>query len=277
MKEITFGEFMSLLKDHHPAVHCEAYRNYYDWYGYEDCPAKYYLTDGCAVLYDVAESYREPGKHILWCRIHEISDECDFAEACRKFKEISDAEIEKYPKHSRDIQLFHHGVLSEKLNEFYGFRKFTRMGEAFEPDPHVCELTRDNLEEIKAMCDPAVLETDTWFGKCEAETFFEWDFEWYEEKEGTHLLGYRDENGKLLGIASWSAEDELNLGFLLDLFVSPDGRKRGIGKALVRTAIAKIPDRLWLYQAARDNAPSMGLAESLGFSFEGSALFVYSD
>lgn len=277
MKEITFDEFMTLLKNHHPAVHCDVCRNYPNWYGDEDCTAKFYLTDGCAVLYDAYESYTEPEKYTIHCNIHEISDDCDFAEACRKFKEMSDTAIEGYAKHSRDIKLIHCGALSDRLNEFFGFRKFVRMGEAFEPDPHVCELTRENIDEIKAMCDPAVLENDTWFGKCEAETFFEWDFDWYEEKEGTHLLGYRDESGKLLGITSWSAEDELNLGFLHDLFVSPDGRKRGIGKALVRTAIAKIPDRMWLYQAARDNAPSIGLAKSLGFTFEGAALFVFSD
>jgi len=149
------------------------------------------------------------------------------------------------------------------------------MGEAFAPDPHICELTRDDLDEIRAMCNPAVLENDTWFGKCEAETFFDWNFDFYE-KRGLRLLGYR-ENGKLLGIASWSAEDELNLGFLADLFVSPDGRGRGIGKALVRTAISRLPDRVWVYQAARDNAPSVGLAKSLDFTFEGAALFVYSD
>lgn len=275
MKEITFGEFMSLLKDHYPALHCEVYRNYYDWYDREDSPAKYYLTDGCAVLYDLTESFRDPEKLLIWCRIHEVSGDCDFAEACRTFKEISDADIGKYPKHSRDIQLFHHGALSDKLNEFYGFRKFTRMGEAFGPDPHIRELTRDDLDEIRAMCDPAVLENDTWFGKCEAETFFDWDFDFYE-KRGFRLLGYH-ENGNLLGIASWSAEDELNLGFLADLFVSPDGRGHGIGKSLVRTAISRLPDRVWVYQAARDNAPSVGLAKSLGFTFEGAALFVYSD
>lgn len=276
MKEITLEELMILLKDHHPAVHCEVCRNYREWYADKDRTAKFYFTDGCAVLYDAHEHYADPEKYRVYCHIHEVSDDCNFAEACRKFKEMSDAAIEGYAKHSRDIDLFHCGALSDKLNEFFGFRKFTRMGEAFEPHPHVCELTRENIHEIKALCAPAVLENDTWFGKCEAETFHDWDFDWYE-KEGTHLLGYRDENGKLLGIASWQAVEELNLGFLLDLFVSPSGRGKGIGKALVRTAMSNLPDREWLYQAARDNAPSIGLAKSLGFTFAGAALFVLSD
>ena len=273
MREISRDELMTLLKNYHPALHCELYRNYLDWYGGEEpLDAKFYFSDGCAVVYSTSE-YN--GKYNIWCYIHEVSENCDFAEVCRKCKELSDADCAAHENYSRDLVLIHCGALSEKLDQFFGFRKFVRVGEAFPPDPHVSELTRDDAAEINALCDPAALESDTWFGKREAEDFFEYNFDWYE-KEGVHLLGYR-ENGRLLGIASWSAEDELNLGWLHDIFVSPEGRGRGIGKALVRAAISKVPDRPWLYQAARDNAPSIALAKSLGFTLDGANLFVFCD
>ncbi len=273
MKEITYDELTAALREYHPALHCELYDNYRHWYtGEEPLDAKFYLMNGCAVVYSAYE-YNE--KYYIYVYIHEVSDDCDFAEACRICKEMSDADCAAHENHTRDMILVHRGALSDRLNQFQGFRKFVRMGKAFEPDPHVTELTRENFDEMKAMCDPAVLENDTWFGKREAESFFGWDFDWCES-QGIRLLGYR-ENGKLLGIASWSAEDDLNLGWLHDLFVSPAGRGRGIGKALVRTAVGKIPDRLWLYQAARDNVPSIRTAESVGFMFDGANLFVYSD
>ena len=273
MKKITRDELMTALVQYHPALHCELYRNYRRWY-YDDEPldAEFYFSDGCAI---VCSAYEYNGKYNVYCYIHEVSDDCDFAEACRKCKEMSDADCAAHTPYTRTMFLIHRGELSEKLNGFQGFRKFVRMGENFAPDPHITGLTREHADEMKALCNPAVLENDTRFGKREAESFFEWDFDWYE-KEGVHLLGYR-ENGTLLGIASWSAENELNLGWLLDIFVSPDARGRGIGKALVRAAIANLPDRMWLYQAARDNERSVGLARSLGFTLDGANLFVFSD
>lgn len=276
MKEITLHELINLLKNHHPAVHCEGRRNYSYWYADENTTVKCFLTNGCAVLYDAHTHYADPEKYRVYCHIHEVSDKCDPMEVCRKFKEMSDNAIKEYTKYSRDIELFHCGPLSDQLNEFYGFYKFTRMGEAFPSDPHISQLTRDNIDEIQAICDPAVLESDFSFGKCEAETFCNWDFDWHE-KEGTQLLGYRDENGTLVGITSWVAVDELNLGFLLDLFVAPSGRRQGIGKALVREAISNLPNREWLYQAVCDNVPSIRLANTLGFTLAGSNLFVLSD
>ncbi len=274
MKKITRDEFMQALRDYHPALHCELYANYRHWYfGEEVLDAEFYSSGGCAVVYS---AYEYDGKFYMYGYVHEVSDDCDFAEACRKIKERSDADAAAHENSTRSIVLIHHGELSEKLNEFHGFRKFVRMGEAFEADPHVSGLTREHFDEMKALCDPAVLENDTWFGKREADSFSGWDFDWCES-EGIRLLGYRDDTGKLLGIASWSADDELNIAWLHDLFVSPDGRGRGIGKALVRTAVGKVPDRVWNYQAARDNVPSIRTAESCGFAYEGANLFVYSD
>ena len=43
---------------------------------------------------------------------------------------------------------------------------------------------------------------------------------------------------------------------------------------LVEAALAKYPDKKWHYQAARDNAPSIALAKSLGFTLEGAGLFI---
>ncbi len=274
MKKITRDEFMQALREFHPALHVEQYANYRHWYfGDDPIAAEWYSADGCVIDYSGYE-YNE--KYTVYCYIHEVSDNCDFAEACRKCKDYADTDCAKHENPSLTIVLLHRGELSDKLNAFHGFRKFVRMGEAFSPDPHVVPLTRENFDEIKVMCNPSVLESDTWFGKMEAESFFGWDFDWCE-KEGIRLLGYRDETGALLGLASWSAEDDLNLGWLHDIFVSPAGRGKGIGKALVRTAISHVPDRLWLYQAARDNAPSIALAKSCGFTLDGANLFVYAD
>ena len=274
MKKITRNEFMQALRNYHPNLHCELYTNYRYWYfGEEALDAEFFSAEGCVIVYS---AYEYEGKYPANCYIHEVSDGCDFAGACRKCKTYADEDCAKHENASLTIVLVHQGELSDRLNEFQGFRKFARMGEAFEPDPHVCELTRDNADEIKAMCDPAVLENDTRFGKMEADSFFNWNFDW-GDSEGIRFLGYRDEAGKLLGIATWSAEAELNIGWLHDIFVSPEGRGRGIGKALVRTAVGKLPDRLWNYQAARDNVPSIRTAKSCGFTFEGAALFVYSD
>lgn len=272
MEKITRDEFMQALRDYHPALHCELYSNYRAWYfGEEVLAAEFFSACGCAIVYS---AYEYEGKYHANCYIHEVSDDCDFAEACRQCKDYADADCAKHENVTLTIVLIHHGELSDKLDEFRGFRKFARMGEAFEPDPHVCELTRENADEIKELCDPAILQNDTWFGKAEAESFWKWDFEW-GDSEGIRMLGWRDETGKLLGIASWSSEDELNIAWLHDIFVSPEGRGRGIGKALVRTAVGKVPDRLWNYQAAQDNAPSIALAKSCGFTLDGANLFVY--
>ena len=272
MKKITRDEFMQALRDYHPTLHCELYSNYRHWY-YGDAvlDAEFFSADGCVIVYS---AYEFEEKYPADCYIHEVCDNCDFASACRKCKDYADADCAKHENATLTIALIHHGELSDELDKFHGFRKFVRMGEAFEPDPHVCELTRENADEIKAVCDPAVLENDTWFGKREAESFFGWNFDW-GDSEGIRFLGYRDDAGKLLGIATWSAEDELNIAWLHDIFVSPEGRGRGIGKALVRTAISHVPDRLWNYQAARDNAPSIALAKSCGFAFDGANLYVY--
>jgi len=274
MKKITRDEFMQALREHHPALHAELYANYRHWYyGEEVLDAEFFSACGCVIVYS---AYEYDGKYPAYCYIHEVSDDCDFAEACRKCKTYADEDCAKHENAELTIVLIHHGELSDKLNEFRGFRKFVRMGEAFDPDPHVVPLTRENAEEIKKICDPALLESDTWFGKMEAESFFGWNFGW-GDAEGIRFLGWRDESGQLLGIASWSAEDDLNIGWLHDIFVSPAGRGRGIGKALVRTAISHVPDRLWNYQAARDNAPSIALAKSCGFTLGGANLFVYAD
>ena len=274
MEKITRDDFMNALKTYHPALHCELYQNYRNWYyGEEPLDAEFYRTNGCAVVYS---AYEYNGKYHITCNIHEVSDDCDFAEACRKCKEMSDADCAAHENHTCDILLLHCGELSEELNKFQGFRKFVRMGEAFVHDPHVAPLTRENADEIKEICDPAVLETDTWYGKMEADSFYNWNFDW-GDSEGIRFLGYRDDSGNLLGIASWSEEPDRNLGWLHDIFVTSAGRGRGIGKALVRTAVGKAPSRLWLYQAARDNVPSISLAKSCGFTFEGANLYVFSD
>ena len=278
MKKIPRNEFLQALRDYHPALHLEYYANYRHWYfGDDPLDAEFFAVGGCVVVYRGAE-YN--GEYSVFCYIHEVSDNCDFDEACRVCRDYAAADCARYETTSRTIVLVHCGEPDEDLNKFQGFRKFVRYPQAdeppFESDPHIVPLTREHFDEMKKICDPAVLESDTWFGKMEAESFFDWEFDWCE-KEGIRLLGYRDDTGHLLGIASWSAEDEVNLGWLHDIFVTPAGRGHGIGRALVRAALSRVPGRPWLYQAARDNVPSIALAKSCGFTLDGANLFVYAD
>lgn len=91
--------------------------------------------------------------------------------------------------------------------------------------------------------------------------------------QGDRFLGCRV-NGILAGTAMWSYVDELDLAFLKEIFVSPAFCKMGVGKALVLAAIKNLSGNDWVYQAVRDNLPSIALAKSCGFKFAGAALWL---
>ncbi len=274
---ISFEEVMTLFRNYHPAVHAEQYKFYGCCFSPDDPDIRCYLTDGCVVIEAAVDFGNEwDGRFSLWYYIHEVEDGCDSAAVARECYERFEAERPKHEVFMGTILLIHVGELSEKMNAYQGFRKFVRSNDAqFEPDTHVVTLTSADLSEVNALCDPAVLENDTWFGKREAEGFVNWEFDARQE-DGQSLLGYRTADGRLLGVASWSFIDALNLGFLHDLFVAPDSRGQGIGKALVKTALSNLPENVWLYQSARDNEASIALAKSLGFTFEGAELYVHN-
>ena len=271
MKEITLNELLALLETHHPAVHCESYLLYKLNYRRPDSPVRCYLTDGCAVFH--CESDRR-GTHYIECNLHEIADDCDVLAAYNTCEAMTAVEMMKFSRCERQITLCHAGEIPPAFEEFPGTFRFTRISEAFPADPHIRPLTKKDAAVINALCDPASLPDDTWFGQSEANTFRNCFRSWEYADGYVKLLGYFD-GGRLLGIASYGIEDIFNLRCVLrDIFVSPDRRGRGIGKALVRAAMAQAPEKEWLYQSDRANPHSIALAESLGFTPAGAKLEV---
>lgn len=272
MQEITLNELLGYLEAYHPAVHCESYLIYKMNYRFPDCPVKCYFTDGCAVFHN---EFDYGGKHYIECNIHEVSDDCDFMEAYKACETLTAIEMVKHDSCERQLTLCRCGTIPPALDDFPGTYRFTCMGENFPSDPHVRVLTKKDYADIRAMCDPSNLPDDTWFGRSEAHTFFRCFDNWEYSDGYVKLLGYRDDDGTLLGIASWGMQDDFNLCCVLrDIFVSPDGRGKGVGKALVRAAMANAPEKEWLYQSDRANKHSIALAESLGFTLAGTKLEV---
>ncbi len=77
----------------------------------------------------------------------------------------------------------------------------------------------------------------------------------------------------LAGVATASYEPGIDLGWLKGIHIAPAYHQKGYGKRLVLTTLAEYPDKKWHYQVARDNAPSVALARSLGFTLEGAGLY----
>ena len=276
MNEITRNEFLASLKAYHPPVQCESYLIYAMNFRPHDAAVKYYRTDGCAVF---CHSCDCGGTYRIECCIHEISDDCDLPEAYRTCETMTASELVKHDRCERRFALLHCGALPfpDVLNNLPGTYRFARIAEEPEgiPDPHVCVLTKKDYADIRAMCDPALLQNDSRFARNEAHTFFRCFSSWEYADGYVKLLGFRDDRGNLTGIASWSMQDTFNLCCCLrDIFVSREGRGHGVGKALVRAAMANAPGKEWLYQANRENKASIALAESLGFTLAGARLEV---
>ncbi len=265
MNQILYEEALSLLRNYRPAVHMELYRAYRRAVSPN---TRYYLADGCLVVESVGENQR-------YYYIHEVAEDNDFSTVTRKVYEYFEAERACHETFHGEITLCRVGALSERADAFYGFRQFVRHGndEQYEPDPHVMPLTREDFPDIDRLCASSNTAGDTMYGHLLAQMFTDVSV-WAEEED--RFVGYRSDEGELLGVAEWQSVDELNLGFLRMLYVSQKHRRHGVGQALVRAAMSNLPDRVWLYQAARDNIPSMALAKSLGFTFDGANLLVHS-
>lgn len=274
MEKITISEYYALIASHHPELLTE------DWqYGLYDEgdegvaeAVSCFRTEGCAVMFD-SRQWTPDRPHTIECNIHELCDDADYVSVCRRFYDMMQKEASKHEGCRRSFMLFHPKPLTEKLNEYWGWRVFMH-----EPiglvvcDMHVSELTRDDLDDIKRMCD---VVDDTGFGKISAGSFAGYDFD-FNEQYGTHIIGYRD-GGELCGLATWNTLRPSGLGFLEEIYVPPKFRRRGVATALVTSAISNLPDRKWVYQAARDNAPSIAFARSLGFGFAGAQLALIFD
>ena len=132
-------------------------------------------------------------------------------------------------------------------------------------NPNIKVLDSGHKNEIIQMCEP-YKNSDTEFGKQLAQTFS--DYDW----EGNHqFLGFYDEK-KLVGIVSYHFCVKADLACLCDIFVIPEYRKKGVGKALLLETLSKYPNKRWLYQASIYNTPSQELALSVGFIKNGALL-----
>ena len=263
MKNITFDEFFALVSENHPELLCDT--PYQQWHTDSDLC---FLTGGCAVYWSVSNF--QNGERSITCHVHELAADADFQTVCRTFYDKIKTEMPD----SNYFYLYHKGPLNEELDRFYGWRVFVRSPAPVSKDPRVTDLTRADADEIARLCDRgAYSDYPNLSGyEFEADSFARWDFDFADEA-GAVLLGLRID-GVLAGVASHSEQQPGNLGFLRELYVAPPFRRQGVGKALVETAISRLPDRTWVYQAARDNFQSIALAKSAGFTFYGAQLIL---
>lgn len=84
------------------------------------------------------------------------------------------------------------------------------------------------------------------------------------------LVAEAEETGKLLGFTlcvvhpgTWSRHGHC---YLEDLFVAPENRGRGVGRALIEAVVAKAKENRWqrvYWQTAEDNATARALYDKL--------------
>lgn len=121
--------------------------------------------------------------------------------------------------------------------------------------------------EVIAACNLGKIN-DTNLGKALADSFINFDWNGYNE-----AIGYY-ENKCLNGMLSYNYSKEANIAEIANIYIVPESRNKGIGKKLIYNAIAKYPDKLWLYQAGATNEASIKLALSCGFSIIGAVLWI---
>ncbi len=270
MTKITHSEFIRYLKAYGTAVHCELYANNYTRY-HEDGDADdcYFYDRGCAVRIG---DFDYEGKYWFWRAVHQVSPDAEIeAVAAEQLREV---EVQKaaYPNHTVNVIAFTvtNGDLTPEQNAHYGWRNLARIGYPVSRDASVRQLKETDLPMIKAACALSLADGgDTLWGKQLANDFTAYTFDRPEEA----MWGIFD-GDVLVGIATSSYEIGIDLAWLRDVFVLPAYRGKGYGKRLVLSALADYPDKKWHYQAARDNAPSIALAKSLGFTLEGAGLYL---
>ncbi len=106
-------------------------------------------------------------------------------------------------------------------------------------------------------------------------------FERMINHESVIYLAY-DENNTAVGFEqlymSFSSVSMMPIWILNDLYVAPEARKKGVGKALIAEAEALVKergDKALILETAQDNTPAQALYEKLGFSKE-SDVYHYS-
>ena len=270
MTEITYEQAKEHLCSYGTAVHCEVFRQYKKWHDSDH--SKFFLDRGCVIMED---EYDYNGRHYIDYKVHQCAPDGEIDAVAGEEKRKCLEHAAKYENPTAWVVKFvvSNGELTPEQNQFYGWRNYARMGHPVTPDPRVREMTGDDIPMVKAACEPW-LEGDTNWSRQLAKDFYDMDYSFQAEfQENYGLYGIFD-GDTLCGMANATYDPDLDLAWLLDIFVLPPHRGKGYGKALVEAALAKYPDKKWHYQAARDNAPSIALAKSLGFTLEGAGLFI---
>lgn len=268
MENITLDRLLFLLSQYGTAVHCEMY-NYYRCYFDGGTPGLYYER-GCAVT---EEEYDYNGRRTFSYNIHQVSPDADIEAVAAEWKAKCEERAKNYENPVKWVVMFFvsNGALTPEWDKCLGWRNYSRAGGQTDCDERVRRLTDADAEIIRELCLPCS-ENDTAFGRQLANTFLNLDFEDLR-RENISLLGIFD-GGSLVGLADSSYAIGLKLAWLRNIFIAPDHRKMGYGKALAASALSGYPDVKWHYQAAKHNAESVALAKSLGFSLEGAGLFL---
>lgn len=261
--EITCEKFLELICGYGLAVNVNTYQGLKHFGADGD---EFMLIDDCAVMIEDFEKN-------IYIGVYQTSSDSDIAlatehtiERAREYFNIYDN-----PNIYISSSVVTKGEPLGEWDKFYGWRSFARQGGEYPVDSKVRELTVEDMPVVKALSEYCKNCGDG-FEKAEGETFsYQADHFDINKANGLRYFGFY-ENGELCGVASAAYYDEVRVAWLLDLLVSPKHRRKGVGSALVINALREHEDALWVYQAARDNAPSIALAKSLGFEFEGATL-----
>lgn len=267
MKEITKKEALKYLAGYGTAVHCAQYREYKWFYG-NDTNAKFYYDRGCIIVDDESEDKMQ---HDFRCYIHHVMPDAEIENVTETWKRLL-TERAEHTDHSRIrlvVYYVSNGELSPEWEQYPGVRNYVRAGENVIFDSRVRELIQDDAELLYNTCKPYT-ENDTYFGKQEAEIFTETDYIFNNEWKTFGIF----DGEQLAGAATSTYIQELDLAWLIDLYIVPKYRNRGFGKALVKSALSEFPDKKWYYHTLRDNTESRSFAAALGFTMEGAELYL---
>lgn len=266
MRRIGLEEITRLVRSYGSEVHFAGCADIANWE--MDDSDLLYERCGCAVL---AVEYEFNGRHNLSISIYQISPDADLYTVTEYWMNRR-AEYKKQYENS-SVYLFTYVVTGEDFpNEWYkytAFKNFSRQGKAYPVDKRVRRLTAEDIDEVIALCEPS-MQDDTVFGKILAEGFCT-GFECYASDQDVSVYGIY-ESKELCGIAECRYSEALDVFALDNIFVSKNHRNKGLGKALVRTALSERADAKWAYQAGKDNDISMAFVKSLGFTLEGTSL-----
>lgn len=274
--QIKYSEYLKALRSYGTAVNCEDYiflREYVntplDQVDSEENCNVYYYDRGC--MLSVMEYGNNADSSFVYTVIM-TSHDSPILDVADTWLKIFDRQVANAGKPSFCYFKLNYVApsLPEFLDKYYGWRCFSRHGFHAAPDPRVRELTKEDAEIIREMCRISS-EGDTNFGKQLATNISEFDFDFFKN----HIKVYGIfEGNELAGVATSKHAREIDVAFLCDVFVAQKYRNRGLGRALVISALSEYPDKKWVYQSARDNHISINLAKSLGFSLEGAHLLL---